>query len=344
MSIQKFYLKNRNKGIPYLPFIIVGCFLLGYLLYYTAPNAYYKLTLNPYMILRHGEVWRLFTWLVTIPYSLEGINAIFMPINMLFYVYLTYNLEKIWGRMTFNIFILGQILVVDVVSSLLGVYQYFISDKYDYLNNIYDIKINSRNVGELFGIVPNTTHYMCVSIFLAFAVIFTEQVILLYMIIPVKMKWLAYIDLFFLAYDFIRIGDLQNRGVICSMVIHFALFYFMLRRMQGITGEMKKRQRNFHDAVRQGQMLHGENANKHKRSEGWQYREKGEANTRSERAEKIARLRPATTSMAGDAMHRCCICGRTEKDAPDLEFRYCSKCNGNYEYCQDHLFTHEHKA
>ena len=40
--------------------------------------------------------------------------------------------------------------------------------------------------------------------------------------------------------------------------------------------------------------------------------------------------------------HKCAICGRTEDDGEDLEFRFCSKCNGNYEYCQDHLFTHEH--
>ena len=40
--------------------------------------------------------------------------------------------------------------------------------------------------------------------------------------------------------------------------------------------------------------------------------------------------------------HKCAICGRTEADGEHLEFRYCSKCNGNYEYCQDHLFTHEH--
>lgn len=42
------------------------------------------------------------------------------------------------------------------------------------------------------------------------------------------------------------------------------------------------------------------------------------------------------------AKHRCAVCGRTELDDPCLEFRFCSKCNGNYEYCQDHLFTHEH--
>lgn len=40
--------------------------------------------------------------------------------------------------------------------------------------------------------------------------------------------------------------------------------------------------------------------------------------------------------------HRCAACGRTELDGPELEFRYCSKCQGNYEYCQDHLYTHQH--
>ena len=44
----------------------------------------------------------------------------------------------------------------------------------------------------------------------------------------------------------------------------------------------------------------------------------------------------------GVTKHKCAICGRTELDSPDLEFRFCSKCNGNYEYCQEHLFTHQH--
>ena len=39
--------------------------------------------------------------------------------------------------------------------------------------------------------------------------------------------------------------------------------------------------------------------------------------------------------------HKCAVCGRTERDG-DLTFRYCSKCNGNYEYCSDHIYTHEH--
>ncbi|MBO6164344.1 MAG: hypothetical protein J6N77_04755 [Lachnospiraceae bacterium] len=45
---------------------------------------------------------------------------------------------------------------------------------------------------------------------------------------------------------------------------------------------------------------------------------------------------------AGGSIHRCAVCGRTERDDPNLEFRYCSKCAGSYEYCQDHLYTHVH--
>lgn len=45
---------------------------------------------------------------------------------------------------------------------------------------------------------------------------------------------------------------------------------------------------------------------------------------------------------ASEPRHRCAVCGRTEKDDPNLTFRYCSKCDGDYEYCQDHLYTHEH--
>ena len=44
----------------------------------------------------------------------------------------------------------------------------------------------------------------------------------------------------------------------------------------------------------------------------------------------------------GGTRHRCAVCGRTEADGEDLEFRYCSKCAGNLEYCQDHLYTHRH--
>lgn len=40
--------------------------------------------------------------------------------------------------------------------------------------------------------------------------------------------------------------------------------------------------------------------------------------------------------------HRCTVCGRTDVDAPELEFRYCSRCNGYYCYCEEHISNHAH--
>lgn len=42
------------------------------------------------------------------------------------------------------------------------------------------------------------------------------------------------------------------------------------------------------------------------------------------------------------ARHKCAVCGRTDEESPGMEFRYCSKCEGSYEYCMDHLYTHQH--
>lgn len=44
----------------------------------------------------------------------------------------------------------------------------------------------------------------------------------------------------------------------------------------------------------------------------------------------------------GQHNHKCSVCGQTDIDNPDLEFRYCSKCSGGKEYCMEHLYTHIH--
>lgn len=43
-----------------------------------------------------------------------------------------------------------------------------------------------------------------------------------------------------------------------------------------------------------------------------------------------------------DYTHRCTVCGRTDVTNPELEFRYCSRCNGFYCYCEDHISNHVH--
>lgn len=40
--------------------------------------------------------------------------------------------------------------------------------------------------------------------------------------------------------------------------------------------------------------------------------------------------------------HKCAVCGRTDKEHPELEFRYCSRCAGYHCFCQDHINNHIH--
>ena len=49
-------------------------------------------------------------------------------------------------------------------------------------------------------------------------------------------------------------------------------------------------------------------------------------------------------SKAFSVSHKCRICGVDEKSDPDMEFRYCSKCDGSACYCMNHIRDHEHTA
>lgn len=58
-----------------------------------------------------------------------------------------------------------------------------------------------------------------------------------------------------------------------------------------------------------------------------------------ERNEFRAKMKAASKELT---RHKCAICGKTEATDPEMSFRFCSKCNGNYEYCENHIFTHNH--
>lgn len=50
----------------------------------------------------------------------------------------------------------------------------------------------------------------------------------------------------------------------------------------------------------------------------------------------------STAKVKAPYHHKCTVCGRTDVTNPELEFRYCSKCNGYHCYCEDHISNHTH--
>ena len=156
-----------------------------------------------------------------------------------------------------------------------------------------------------------TTYYILMSIFLAFSVYFPNMEVRLYFIIPIKMKWMS------IFYGILILTSIVTNPwylsiIIVASMLNFLFFFLSTRNMRRISPKEIKRKRNFVKSYNQGV----ESAKKNV-----MYDRNGVPITR----------------------HRCAICGRTEADDDKLEFRYCSKCVGNFEYCSDHLFTHVHK-
>ena len=50
----------------------------------------------------------------------------------------------------------------------------------------------------------------------------------------------------------------------------------------------------------------------------------------------------STASVKAPYTHKCTVCGRTDVSNPELEFRYCSRCNGYHCYCEEHINNHTH--
>lgn len=260
-------------AIRNLTMYLLAGYAIGYLLSFTMPQLLTYFTLEPALILK-GQVWRLLSWVIIPPND----NIIFVIFMMLLYYSLGNTLESYWGAFRYNVYIFSGILFTVIgafiVNGLIG---------------------GITGFGSLYS-----TYYINMSIFLACASIMPDYQLLLYGIIPIKMKWLAVLDVVLLAVDAVQ-GGLIIRIVIIASLLNFIIFFFCNRNLRGHSSKQAARRKKFQKQISRPQ-----------------------------------------NQYAGGAKHRCAVCGRTELDNPTLEFRYCSKCNGNYEYCQDHLFTHEH--
>lgn len=260
--------KFGKYAITNLPLYIVVLYAIGAVLNLMSQGRFYYeyLSLNPYLIL-HGQVWRIVTFLIASPET----NVIFLLFVLLFYYSIGQSLVQVWGAFKFNMYIFIGVLGTIAASFL-----------------VYAITRSPM--------IFMDTYYLNLSMFLAYAAIFPEMRVYLYGILPIKVKWMALLDVILLGYSFI-FGGMSIRISIVVSLLNFLLFYFSTRNYQRVSPKAMHRKIKYRREVSQN---------------------------------------------TGGARHRCAICHRTELDDPQLEFRFCSKCNGNYEYCNEHLFTHTH--
>ncbi len=158
------------------------------------------------------------------------------------------------------------------------------------------------------GALCFSTNYINMSIFLAFAVTFPEMQVLLMFIIPIKVKWMGILYGVMIVWEFVSGAyvSLGSMGVLdVSMFSRIAILFSLFNFILFFFTSRRL-------IISPKQMKR-----------------------RQEFKREVRQARAVTR-------HKCAICGKTDETDPDLEFRFCSKCNGNYEYCQEHLFTHRH--
>ena len=279
--LNKMERKIGKYAIPNLMIYLIAAYCIGFVIYTVNPNFMLMLTLSPYHIL-HGQVWRLITWIL-MPTDTRVFSLLIMA---LLYYQLGSALERSWGTFRFNVYIFGGMLFTVIGAFILyGIYA--------------AAGTGSLETISLISSLTFTTNYINLTIFLAFAVMYPEMQILLFFIIPVKMKWMAVVYAVLIAINLI-LTSWGGRIAIIMSILNFLIFFLSTRNYRRVSPKEIHRKQVFKAQMRE----------------------------------------PRRGSMV--TKHKCAVCGRTELDDPNLEFRFCSKCNGNYEYCQYHLFTHEH--
>ena len=273
---------GRHGGIPNLTVYIIICYVIGYLLTYMNPSLLSIMSLDVSKILQ-GQIWRLVTWVI---YPPSTGNFLLFAISILFFYYpIGTSLERTWGSFRYTLYIFSGLLFVLMAAFI----TYFVTGGFVVIDGMtYMIG------GSVF-----TTYYVSLSVFLAYAACYPDMQILLWFVIPIKMKWMGLVYGVMILYGIIS-GSMVTRIAIIASILNFIIFFLSTRNLSRYSPKERARKAKF----KQQSAPH--------------------------------------MTYANGARHRCAVCGRTELDDPCLEFRFCSKCNGNYEYCQDHLFTHEH--
>ena len=223
------------------------------------PTLYQQLVFVPSLILQ-GQVWRLLSFLLIPP----GFNLLFTAIALYFYYIIGEALERTWGAFKFNLYYLIGVLVLIAAAFATG-------------SSVTPMLLN-------------------LSLFLAFAKEYPNEEFLLFFVVPVKARYLSYLNWFYIGFMLIA-GGLDAKTMAVAAISNYLIFYWR------------------------------ETLNDFKRGK-----------IRSDRKKTLQHQ----VISADFTYHRCHVCGRTEKSNPELTFRYCNQCVGDYEFCNEHIFDHAH--
>src|SRR5436189_6211833 len=173
-------------AVPGLIRIVIGFTALVWALMWLNPNLRFALDLDPARI-RHGEVWRLITY-IFVPQTL----SFWIILALWFLWFIGEGLERAWGAFRLTLY-----FVVGMIGTTVAAF--------------------------FFG--SNFSNGMLISsLFFAFARFYPDEVIYILFILPVKIKWLAWIYAAFLLLWFMA-GPNSLRAALIAAFINYFIFF-----------------------------------------------------------------------------------------------------------------------
>ena len=304
-NFERFCFRNRNKGIPNLMlYICLGSGIVSFFSMMNGGSFLYSLLCFDKSLILQGQVWRLFSWLLT---EQLGSNPLISVIFLYFFYRLGSAVEVSIGTFKFNLFYLSGVVLMDLFAMIACPVETTV---------IGGMPIPPEAFTAFYG---NMAYYLHLSMVLAFSTMYPESQFLIFFIIPVKAWVLALVDLILIAVD------------VFNMCYPVALFPHCLFPLIGLLNYF------LFFGPEMGNLL--------PLSLRVKLRRKGR--TQNARP-KVVPFTPSARqdSDSGKAAipytHRCTVCGRTDVSHPDLEFRYCSRCEGYHCYCEEHISNHTH--
>ncbi|MBQ4641898.1 MAG: hypothetical protein IJB47_04735 [Oscillospiraceae bacterium] len=158
-------------------------------------------------------------------------------------------------------------------------------------------------------------YYLNLSLFLGYATLYPNAQFLFLFIIPVKAWIFALIDLAMILYQLIAYPWPFNVFPVVALANYFLFFGKDVRNVIPRSWRV--------------------NASR-------VFGKKGPKKTGTIPFNTAGSYQATVTRVNAPYTHRCTVCGRTDVSNPDLEFRYCSRCNGYYCYCEEHISNHNH--
>ncbi len=300
--LNKLERKIGRYALPNLSLYLILCYAAGYLIGLINSNFLNYLTLNPFAIMR-GQVWRLISWVLVPPSSQ---NIFFLLIMLMFYYSIGTSLERTWGTFYYNVYIFGGILFTVIASFLLAGYLYIVNADVLSSGSLYmlsDGKTTNSVLRVLADGYQNDFRFLFSTYYINMSIFLAYAAT--YPDLQVLLMFIIPIKVKYLGivYVVLMVMDILQVGWLLAFTIGASMLNFILFFLM-------TRKNKPHRTPKQ--------------------------------MKRQMEYRSAARQRNGITRHKCAICGRTEQDDPTLEFRFCSKCEGNYEYCQYHLFTHEH--